>query len=388
MKRRRIWAAALAAIVLSGCGSDTLKPLDGWGTDLEKAKAEAKAAGKPLAILYSAPWSDVARKFEKTALMDAKVKAELDRFVRVRLDLDDESKKGKKGKKSKDGEKKNEYGIKWAPSLVLVSPLGEVRKLEKGGYPAGYLAKELKKLGEWKSRNEEGWESDRAAAEEKAATSKKRLAVLYSAAWTEDAVKYEEEGLAGARKALEAEFTLLRLNFATNRKEAKAAGVKAAPTLVLTDREGKKLVVAGRHSAELLTTFVKGFAGYQKIAGWRSDYDAARQEAQDKQPLVVVLDKPVDWNSHQFVRKVLGTGDVAALLESFVRVRIEYDPKSKLAAERNVRAADVPCVLIFYKEDAEYRETRTYKDSTKEILNRLREVRGEEKAPEKAKADG
>ncbi len=382
MKITRFLAAAVIVLALAGCGGDTFKPLADWGGDLKAAKEQAKTAGKPLAILYSAPWSGVAREFETKVLRDAKVKAELKRFVRVRLNLDDQD---KKGKKDEDGEKKNEYGVKWVPSLVLVSPLGEVKKLEKGGYPAGYLAKELAKLGEWKGLEEEGWESHRAAAEKKAASSGKPLAVLYSAAWTEDAVEYEKKGLAGAHKVLEARYTLLRLNFAANRKEAEALKLKAAPTLVLPGSGGKKLVVTGKHSAEILASFVEGLAGYQKVPGWNSDYDATRQKAlRDSRPLAVVLDKAADWNSHHFVREVMGAGEIAALLGNFEKVRLEYDPEWKLAKEHDVQPADVPCVLIFSKTDGKFVDKHTYKESVTQILERVRTEGG--KAPMKAKS--
>ena len=147
------------------------------------------------------------------------------------------------------------------PALVLVSPLGEVLNLQEGNYPADYLANRLGDLGRWKTLK--GWEPDVKKAEAEAKQSGKPLAVLYSEAWNSAAQKYEKQGLTQAREALAAHFTLLRLNYARHKDRALADGVKSGsqvPALVLhrkVDEKIEKVVIPGKHSAALLTGFVK-----------------------------------------------------------------------------------------------------------------------------------
>lgn len=375
MKTRSVLAGALAVLVC-GCGGESFPPLEGWGPDLKAAREQARASGKPLCILYSAAWSDAAARFEREALADGAVKKELSRFVRVRVSIDEH----------RDAEEK--YGIKWVPSLVFESPLGEVKTITKGDWPAEYVAGEVRKLGEWKPLP--GWESDPALARKKAAESGKPLAVLYSAAWSSAAVAFEQGVLPKAREALAGKFTLLRLNRAQSKAEAEAAGVEReeVPALLLPGGEARERLVPGEQcTVELLTSFVEGLSGYRQAAGWLADLAAAEKEAgRRRMPRVVVLDKAADWNSHYFRQKVLASPEVAKLLPNFVRARQQFSPDLELVRRYKIREADVPCLLIFQKSLDLYEPVLTHRDPLimTILVNNLRDVGGRAKTGGKA----
>ena len=337
--RRRAWLAALsAALALAGCGRKDLAPLPGWGADLASARAEAAKSGRPLAILFSAPWSGVAGEFERGALADSRVGAELTRFVRVRLNLD------------RNRALEAEYGVTGAPCLVLVSRADDEKKAEKkfvrGSLPAAELAAFLATLSAWGPLA--GWASDPAEAEKKAADSGKPLAVLYSAAWEPPAAAFEREALGDerVRKALDG-FTLLRLNLAANAARARADKVTPAPTLLLPVPGGGRAAVTEKCSAEVLAGFVAGLAGWQQAPGWGSDYEAGFRQAKDeRKPLALVLDAGADWPSYKFLRVVLESAAVRPALDGCVRVHLE-SAKAPKPLKKEWQATEVPSLVIF-----------------------------------------
>jgi hypothetical protein len=357
--------AAVLAVLISGCGSDTFTPLSGWGDDLDVAREQAAQSGKPLAVLYTAPWSSESRKFMKGALVDATVTKELERFERVHVNFDEF--------------KEEERGLKWVPALVLSSPQGEVRKLDQGNYPSDMLAAALGTLKAWHKLD--GWEPDEEAALRASRRSGKPVAVLYSAAWNSEAVAYEGGALAEAHDALAKRFTLLRLNYAANKEKARSDGIRSEdqiPALVLPQGKDQKLVVPGRHSAELLTSFVGSLGGYRaNVKGWSSDLGLVKdvRMRRKKGPMVVVLDKPDHWASHYFVHHVLGTGEVAEWLRGFEKVRVEFSRASELAKEFGLREHDAPWLLIFNRFGDDHKQLMGG-ESPAAIVNELRAVGG------------
>jgi len=360
------------AIAAWGCGDGTFQPLPGWEGDIGKARKEALATGRPLAILYTASWSGRAASYGRKNLSTGAVESELRRFVKVNVDLD----------KLRSDE--NKYDVRWVPALVLVSPLGEVKKLDLGNYPADYLAAELKQLKPWKEL--EGWSHNAAAAEKQARESGKPLAVLYSSAWIETAREYEAEGLKEAHDELAKRFTLLRLNFDAEKVRARDAGVKKVeqlPALVLHSKGGDKddnILIAGQHEGPLLKSFLKKLGSYQaEVKGWSNQLDKLR-EVQNRatgQPVAVLLDKADDWSSHHFLNYTLASDHVRERLQAFVKIRLRFEPEMAFLKEMklNVREREVPCLLVFDKNGAYYQK-RMHNSTEDSIVNLLRSVGG------------
>jgi thiol:disulfide interchange protein len=371
--KRRLWLAALAGMLtLAGCGQKELAPLADWGADLPAARAEAAKSGRPLAILFSAPWSDVAGEFERGALADPRVKSALARFVRVRLNLDQHR------------AAEAEYGVAGVPCLVLLSRADDEkkaeRKLVRGSLPAEELAQFLATLGPWGALP--GWESEPAAAEKQAADSGKPLAVLYSVAWEPAAAAFEREVLGDrqVQTALDG-FTLLRLNLAANAARARADKVASAPTLLLPAAGGARAAVSEKCPAEMLAGFIAGLAGWQQAPGWGSDHEAGFRQARDeKKPLALVLDAGADWPSYKFLRAVLESAGVKRELDGCVRVRLE-NAKVPKQLRKEWQVAEVPSLVIFDSGGAR-RSAFTLRGEVEELSGK---IAGELKAAARAR---
>ena len=338
--------AALLAAAAAGCGRDELAPLPGWGSDYEKAREQAAGEKKPLAVLFSAAWSDAARKFESGTLSDRRVADKLSGFVRVRLDLD-ASQKAATALEARD--RNGNFGVPW---LVLVSPEGE-RKSVAGLCSADDLAGFLDTLGTWGPLP--GWESDPARAESAAKESGKPLAVLFSSAWDPAAAAFENGALADERvvKALSG-YTLLRVNLAASpelaKREGREAGrerkIQTAPTLVLPAAQGDRRIIPGKCPPEALLAAVACLSGWKALPGWPADYAAAVAQARaEKKPLAVVLDS-ADWPSAEFLGRVVESETVSKALGSFVRIRLEFGGLPEETRKALGHPASGPCLVV------------------------------------------
>ena len=339
------WLAAglLAAALAAGCGREALAPMAGWGDDLAAAKAEACAARRPLAVLFSAPWSDVAGEFEERVLTDAAVRKQLDRFVRVRLNLDLDQNRALE----------TEYAVAGVPCLVLLSRADDAKKAERRSIPgrcsAPELAEFLATLGEWGELH--GWESDRAAAKTKADQSGRPLATLYSAAWEPQAAAFEQLALGDARvKAALANFTPLRLNLAANAESAKADKVdpKSPFALVLPvpGPAGERRMIAENCPPEALVAFIESLSGWKETPGWNPDRAAVERAKAEKRPVALVLDSAASWPSAKLLHVVLGDEKVRNGLQPFVKVRLEYDKVPDPDRDQWRARGTAPCLVL------------------------------------------
>ncbi|HOX08530.1 MAG TPA: thioredoxin family protein [Planctomycetota bacterium] len=338
--RRPALALLLALFCSAGCGPDELAPLPGWGADYEKAAAQAAAERKPMAVLFSAAWSPAAAKFESQALADQRVAGLLAGHVRVRLDLDQES--ARKTALALGARDRNDnVGAPW---LVLVSPEGERRSVA-GQCGADHLAGFLGTLGRWQPLA--GWESDPAAAEARARETGKPLAVLYSAAWEQEAAAFERQTLSDAKVVAGlGAFTLLRLNIAAHAKRAEADKVKAAPALVLP-APGGSLVVPEKCTPAALLSCVSALGGKPRdLPGWSADREAARKQAgAEGKPLALLLDS-ADWPCAKFAGAIQDSPDATKALEPFVRVRVDFAGISE-KDRADWQANKAPCLVLF-----------------------------------------
>jgi hypothetical protein len=368
----------LAAALAAGCGREALPPLAGWGDDLAAAKAEAAASKRPLAILFSAPWSNLAGKFEKQALADAAVRKHLERFVRVRVNLE------------KDRSLETEYAVPGVPCLVLLSRADDEKKAERKSIPgscsAAELADFLATLGDWQPLD--GWASDYAQAQSAEKASGKPLAVLYSAAWEPSAVAFEKETLGDEQvKAALSAYTLLRLNLAADaeraERDAKEAGlggrekldkIETAPVLLLpgpSGPPGKWLAVPEKCPASAVLSLIGSLSGWKESPGWTSDSAAIERARAEKKPVALVLDSASDWPSAKLVHVILEQEKVLKELKPFVKVRLEYGKVGE-QNRKKWQASASPCLILL---SAEGRDPSVYgmKGTTKELAAKIAE---------------
>ena len=126
---------------------------DGWMTDLDKAKAQAKTEKKMVLIDFTgSDWCGWCIKFDKETLS----KAEFKEFAKknlVLVELDYPNKKQQSAALKAANEKwKKEYKVSGFPTLVLLDSNGkEIGRQEgysKGGPPAF-----IKQIEEWKEKS-------------------------------------------------------------------------------------------------------------------------------------------------------------------------------------------------------------------------------------------
>lgn len=107
-----------------------------WRTDLEAARADAKAAGKPVMIDFVADWCVECKLLAAETFADPAVAPRLDDFVLVQVDLTHDTPRTK--------ELRDRYGIPGLPYVVFVGRDGKVRpELTLTGFepPAKFLAR-------------------------------------------------------------------------------------------------------------------------------------------------------------------------------------------------------------------------------------------------------
>ena len=85
-----------------------------WQADLNAAFAESKRTGKPVLIVFGASWCHYCHKQDDETLTDAGVKAQLARFVPVRLDYDAHEKAAEI------------LEVKTLPQAVILSPTADL----------------------------------------------------------------------------------------------------------------------------------------------------------------------------------------------------------------------------------------------------------------------
>ena len=110
-----LWTASLAGVLRAG-------ELP-WETDYDQALATAAAERKPLLVDFSASWCGPCRLMENTTFADEKVRSDLEGYILVRVDLDQNATLAGK------------YGVQAIPACFLVNQFGE-RVANRVGYIA------------------------------------------------------------------------------------------------------------------------------------------------------------------------------------------------------------------------------------------------------------
>ena len=110
-------AMGVTDVTTSAPGSSAT-PEDQWLDSEEKGIAEVKRTGKPLVIDFGAEWCAACKELEHKTFTDEKVKAELRKFVKVRLDFTDFN--------DENAKTLQKYGSKSLPTVAFVSKDGEL----------------------------------------------------------------------------------------------------------------------------------------------------------------------------------------------------------------------------------------------------------------------
>jgi thiol-disulfide isomerase/thioredoxin len=99
-----------------------------FGSDLDEALEDAKAAGKPVFLAFGAVWCPVCRRMEEQTLLEAPVQAFADAFVWVKIDID------------RNRALAQEWEVEATPTIYLLDPEGSARRKIVGGASADELA--------------------------------------------------------------------------------------------------------------------------------------------------------------------------------------------------------------------------------------------------------
>lgn len=91
-----------------------------WRADLEAARAESATAHHPVFAYFTATWCPPCQQMKKTTWADNTLKAAMDKFVPVKIDVDAHPDLAQK------------YGVNAMPTYVILSEQGEVLRHRTG----------------------------------------------------------------------------------------------------------------------------------------------------------------------------------------------------------------------------------------------------------------
>jgi thiol:disulfide interchange protein DsbD len=105
-----------AGVALAELPPPAAGPALAWRTDLEASLGAARAEHRPVLVSFHADWCSVCTRLDRRTLRHPDVAAELDRFVRVRVDV---SERGPRSEALM-----GRFGVVALPTLVLVDSRG------------------------------------------------------------------------------------------------------------------------------------------------------------------------------------------------------------------------------------------------------------------------
>jgi thioredoxin-related protein len=123
----------LAALVIGG----GVFAAEGWKTDFEDAKAEAKAKNKHILIDFSgSDWCHWCVKLDKEVFTQAAFKGYAkDNLILVLADFPSDKSKQSAEQRKQNEQLAKEFGVRGFPTVFILSPEGKV--VGKTGYQAG-----------------------------------------------------------------------------------------------------------------------------------------------------------------------------------------------------------------------------------------------------------
>lgn len=117
-------AAILAVAILgaSGCGKTPLVPSAVHWHDLETGERIAATTGKPVFMFFFAEWSVADMELDREVFPKPAVRAELEHFVPIRVDLSDDEQPGQERIKER-------FRVLGVPTLLAAAEDGELLRI-------------------------------------------------------------------------------------------------------------------------------------------------------------------------------------------------------------------------------------------------------------------
>ena len=116
----------------NGDSNDAKQERIAWQPSLAAAKAEAKRSGKPVFVVFHAQWCGACKMLENETLTDPKVLGEVQKWVPVRIDVDE------------DKASASTYRIQSLPTMIFIKPAGDKGFRFEGALEADDMLRLLK----------------------------------------------------------------------------------------------------------------------------------------------------------------------------------------------------------------------------------------------------
>jgi len=122
-----LFVLAAFAVVIAASIHRQPREVIPWRNDFQSASLEARRAGKPLLLDFSASWCEPCQDMRRTTWSDPDVARALRDYVPVQIDVDAHP------------DLASQFGAAAIPHLTLIDPTGKILAAEEGELSSGQL---------------------------------------------------------------------------------------------------------------------------------------------------------------------------------------------------------------------------------------------------------